>query len=52
MKRPFASDLYRIYTRYAERKNWKYKIMNSSDTGIGGIKEAIVSINGKGALEC
>ena len=46
----FASDLYRIYTRYAERKNWKYKIMNSSDTGIGGIKEAIVSINGKGAF--
>ncbi|MDC3166141.1 peptide chain release factor 1 [Candidatus Marinimicrobia bacterium] len=46
----FASDLYRIYTRYAERKNWKYKLMNSSDTGIGGIKEAIVSINGKGAF--
>ena len=46
----FASDLYRIYIRYAERKNWKYKIMNSSDTGIGGIKEVIVSINGKGAF--
>ena len=46
----FASDLYRIYIRYAERRNWKYKIMNSSDTGIGGIKEAIVSINGKGAF--
>tara|TARA_X000000950_G_scaffold4741_1_gene4912 strand:- start:8792 stop:9859 length:1068 start_codon:yes stop_codon:yes gene_type:complete len=46
----FASDLYRIYIRYAERKNWKYKLMNSSDTGIGGIKEAIVSINGKGAF--
>ncbi|MFL3006407.1 MAG: peptide chain release factor 1 [Candidatus Neomarinimicrobiota bacterium] len=46
----FASDLYRIYVRYAERRNWKYKIMNSSDTGIGGIKEAIISINGKGAF--
>ncbi len=46
----FASDLYRIYIRYAERKNWKYKIMNSSDTGIGGIKEAIISISGKGAF--
>ena len=46
----FASDLYRIYIRYAERKNWKYKIMDSSDTGIGGIKEAIISINGKGAF--
>ena len=45
----FASDLYRIYIRYAERRNWKYKIMNSSDTGIGGIKEAIVSIKGRGA---
>ncbi|MBA64525.1 MAG: peptide chain release factor 1 [Candidatus Marinimicrobia bacterium] len=46
----FASDLYRIYTRYAERKNWKCKVMDSSDTGIGGIKEAIISINGKGAF--
>jgi len=46
----FAADLFRVYTRYAERKNWKYKVMDSSDTGIGGIKEAIVSINGKGAF--
>ena len=46
----FASDLYRIYVRYAERNNWDYKIMDSSDTGIGGIKEVIISINGKGAL--
>ena len=46
----FASDLYRVYTRYAERKSWEYKIMDSSDTGIGGIKEAIISINGKGAF--
>ncbi len=46
----FAADLFRVYTRYAERKNWKYKVMDSSETGIGGIKEAIVSINGKGAF--
>ena len=46
----FASDLYRIYIRYAERNNWDYQIMNSSDTGIGGIKEVIISINGKGAF--
>ena len=46
----FAADLFRVYTRYAERRNWKYKVMDSSDTGIGGIKEAIVSINGKGAF--
>ena len=46
----FAADLFRVYTRYAERKDWKYKVMDSSDTGIGGIKEAIVSIQGKGAF--
>tara|TARA_B100000214_G_scaffold297339_1_gene227253 strand:+ start:630 stop:1697 length:1068 start_codon:yes stop_codon:yes gene_type:complete len=46
----FASDLYRIYTRFAERKSWKYKVIDSSDTGIGGIKEAVISINGKGAF--
>ena len=46
----FASDLFRIYIRYVERKNWKYKVLDSSETGIGGIKEAIVSIKGKGAF--
>ena len=46
----FASDLFRIYTRYAERKNWNYKVMDSSDTGIGGIKEVILSIKGGGAF--
>ena len=46
----FAADLFRVYTRYAERKNWEYKVMDSSDTGIGGVKEAIVSIQGKGAF--
>jgi len=46
----FAADLFRVYTRYAERKNWKFKVMDFSDTGIGGIKEAIVSIQGKGAF--
>ena len=46
----FAADLFRVYTRYAERRNWKYKVMDSSDTGIGGIKEAIISIHGKGAF--
>ena len=46
----FASDLFRIYIRYVERKSWKYKVLDSSETGIGGIKEAIVSIKGKGAF--
>ena len=46
----FAADLFRVYTRYAERNGWTFKIMNSSDTGIGGMKEAIVSMQGKGAF--
>ena len=46
----FAADLFRVYTRYAERNNWTFKIMNSSVTGIGGMKEAIVSMQGKGAF--
>ena len=46
----FAANLYRIYTRYAERNNWILKILNSTETGIGGIKEAIVSIKGDGAF--
>jgi len=46
----FAADLFRIYTRYAERNGWTFKIMNSSDTGIGGMKEAILSMQGKGAF--
>lgn len=46
----FAADLFRVYTRYAERNGWTFKVMNSSDTGIGGMKEAIVSMQGKGAF--
>ena len=45
----FASDLYRLYTRFAERNNWQYKVMESSPIGIGGYKELIMSINGDGA---
>tara|TARA_B100000214_G_scaffold375553_1_gene362628 strand:+ start:1329 stop:2348 length:1020 start_codon:yes stop_codon:yes gene_type:complete len=46
----FAADLFRIYTRYAERMRWTYKILDSSDTGIGGFKEAVLSIQGSGAF--
>ena len=46
----FAANLYRVYTRYAERNNWVLQVLNSTETGIGGIKEAIVSIKGKGAF--
>jgi peptide chain release factor 1 len=44
----FAGELFRMYTRYAERQGWKLDVMSSSDTGGGGLKEAIVSIEGKG----
>jgi peptide chain release factor 1 len=44
----FAGDLFRMYTRYAERQRWKLEVLSSSDSGAGGIKEAIVSIEGKG----
>ena len=46
----FASDLYRIYTRYSERRNWTFKVLDSSGTGIGGFKEVILSIKGEGAF--
>ncbi|MDD6311816.1 MAG: peptide chain release factor 1 [Firmicutes bacterium] len=45
----FGADLLRMYTRYAERNRWKTEIMEMNDTGIGGIKEAVVLIKGKGA---
>ncbi|TSA30561.1 MAG: peptide chain release factor 1 [Ignavibacteriales bacterium] len=42
----FAADLYRMYSRYAEVRGWKKEIIDSSDTGIGGIKEIIFSLTG------
>ena len=45
----FGADLLRMYTRYAERRGWKVEVMDVNDTGIGGIKEAVVMIKGKGA---
>jgi len=42
----FAADLYRMYSRYAEVRGWKKEIIDSSDTGIGGIKEIIFSLIG------
>ena len=51
----FAADMFRMYTHYAEKKNWKMDIMSSNETGIGGYKEIVVSISGKdvyGSLRC
>ncbi|MDY6866780.1 MAG: peptide chain release factor 1 [Chloroflexota bacterium] len=45
----FAAELYRMYTRYAERKNWETEILTMHETGIGGIKEVSFMIKGKGA---
>lgn len=43
----FSGDLFRMYSRYAEEKKWKIEVINISETGPGGLKEAIVSIEGK-----
>lgn len=45
----FGQDLLRMYLRYAERNRWKAEVLELNDTGIGGIKEAVVLIKGKGA---
>lgn len=42
----FAGDLFRMYTRYAEIRGWKYELIDINDTGLGGIKEAIFTIVG------
>ena len=46
----FAADLYRMYVRYAESKNWKIEILSQNDIGLGGFKEIIFMIKGKGAF--
>jgi peptide chain release factor 1 len=43
----FAADLFRMYSRYAERHGWKIDVMSQSDTGVGGLKELIAVIEGK-----
>jgi peptide chain release factor 1 len=45
----FAADLARMYTKYAERQKWKVEVMDSHVTGVGGYKEIIFFIQGKGA---
>ncbi|MCE5244111.1 MAG: peptide chain release factor 1 [Syntrophobacteraceae bacterium] len=45
----FAADLFRMYTRYAELRRWRVEIMDTHPTGIGGMKEIVAAINGKGA---
>ncbi len=45
----FAADLFRMYSKYAEARRWKVEVMDSSPTGIGGIKEIVATVEGRGA---
>lgn len=45
----FAAELFRMYSRYAERKNWKIEVLSTSESDLEGFKEVIFMINGKGA---
>lgn len=46
----FCADLFRMYSRYAETMKWKVEIMSSNETGVGGLKEVIFNIQGKGVF--
>ncbi|MGI6344656.1 MAG: peptide chain release factor 1 [Bacillota bacterium] len=46
----FAADLFRMYTRYAERQRWKVEIMSSNESDLGGFKEVIFLLEGRGAF--
>jgi peptide chain release factor 1 len=45
----FASELFRMYSKYAERQGWKLEVLSSNETGGGGLKEVIATIEGRGA---
>jgi peptide chain release factor 1 len=46
----FAAELFRMYSRYAERRGWRVEVLSSSPTGIGGLKEVIALVQGDGAF--
>ena len=46
----FASDLFRMYQRYSEMQGWKFEVMSASETGIGGMKDAVAAVSGKGVF--
>jgi peptide chain release factor 1 len=46
----FAANLFRMYSRYAERRGWKVEVLSSNETGLGGFKEIIALVEGKGAF--
>ncbi len=45
----FAADLFRMYSRYADKQGWKVEILSANETGVGGFKEVVFLIKGKGA---
>jgi peptide chain release factor 1 len=45
----FAGELFRMYTKYAERQRWRWEVMDSHPTGVGGLKEVVALIQGRGA---
>ena len=46
----FCADLFRMYSRYAESLKWKVEVMSSNETGVGGFKEVIIGVQGKGVF--
>jgi peptide chain release factor 1 len=48
----FAAELYRMYSRYAETKGWRTDVLSAHSTGLGGFKEIITLIEGRGAYSC
>jgi len=44
----FAAELFRMYGKFAERQGWRIEVMSSNDTGVGGLKEVIATIEGRG----
>jgi peptide chain release factor 1 len=47
----FVADLFRMYSRFAETKGWKFEIMNANETELGGFKEIVFSVSGKNVYE-
>ena len=45
----FAYDIFRMFSRYAERNKWKVEVIDRNDIGVGGLKEIVFTIHGKGA---
>lgn len=46
----FAGELVRMYSRYADRQGWKFEVISTTSSGVGGIKEAIIAVRGDGAF--